>query len=415
MYEILLEILNESLAEIRADKLLKHSLEAAELSGRFHLIAVGKAAGAMAKAAHEHLGSRIIDGIVITPTVLAERVSDYLVIQSGHPYPDEFSLEAGRRIFNLAKELKRGDQILLLISGGASSLVEFPRENVELAELIRITCEMQLAGADIIELNTVRKHLSRLKGGQFAKLAEPANIYGFALSDVNGDRLDTIGSGLAVRDQTTSQAALDILRKYKVKVSNKIESAILEETPFNIRNAITKIIGNNELFCRIAAEKIMKKGYIPWLLTSEMQGEARHYSRMIPDIVQSARSSKSKINLPCIAICGGETTVKVQGSGKGGRNQEMALAAAIEIKNLRKVWVACIASDGKDGNSENCGAIVDTNSYNRLLSAGINPEGYLHNNDSATALNRIDATISQQDTQTNLNDLMLILIEKERY
>jgi len=229
---------------------------------------------------------------------------------------------------------------------------------------------------------------------------------------VPGDRTDTIGSGLAAPDFTTSQAAQEILKKYNVETNPQILKAISQETPDKLRNIRQKIIGNNELLCHITAEIILKNGYIPWLLTSDMAGEAKNYARMIPDIVKNALSPKSRINLPCIAICGGETTVKVTGKGKGGRNQELALSAAISIRNLKGVTVAAVASDGKDGNSEYAGAIVDSNSYDRMLSCGINPEAYLHNNDSSNALNKIDAVINTGNTNTNLNDLLLILIEK---
>jgi hydroxypyruvate reductase len=412
MKNLLENIILESLDEIKADKLLAKVLESENLSGEFYLIAIGKAACPMAKAADDILGDRIIKGLVVTKKGQSEKINNFKIIEAGHPYPDENSLLAGKEIFKIASSLKRNEQILLLVSGGASALAVFPRPPVSLQEFRNVTRKLQLAGADIIELNTVRKHLSLIKGGQLAILAEPGRIYGYLLSDVPGDRMDTIGSGLAVLDKTTSKAAQNILDQYDIDAGDAVEKALIKETPEILRNAVMKIIGNNELLCQIVAEKIMKNGYIPWLLTTDMQGEASQYARMIPDIVSSARSRQSKINLPCIAICGGETTVKVTGSGRGGRNQEMALAAAIQIKNLEKVTVACIASDGIDGNSEYAGAIVDTNSYDRMLSAGINPEAYLHNNDSTSALSRIDAVIYTGNTNTNLNDILLVLIEK---
>jgi len=412
MYDLLKSIIEESLKRVQADKLLKAVLQKEDLSGNFILISIGKAACAMAKAAFEHFGERITQGLIITPYDHAFPVHNFLIIEAGHPYPDENSLLAGRSIAQMSKKLKRNDQMLLLISGGTSSLVELPRKGVSIEDIRKITRHLQLAGADIIELNTVRKHLSMIKGGQLAQLAEPANIYSYLLSDVPGDRIDTIGSGLAAADLTTSQAALDILNKYNVETNPQILKAISQETPDKLRNIRQKIIGNNELLCQITAEITLKNGYIPWLLTTDMAGEAKNYARMIPDIVKNARSPRSRINLPCIAICGGETTVKVSGTGKGGRNQELALAATIAIRNLKGVTVAAVASDGKDGNSKYAGAIVDSNSYDRLLSTGINPEAYLHNNDSSNALNKIDAVLNTGNTNTNLNDLLLIVIEK---
>ena len=410
--DLIKDIIEESLAEVRADKLLTIALEKEALEGDYHLLAIGKAACAMAKAARAHFGDRIIKGLVITRYGYSYPVHNYQIMESGHPYPDENSFEAGKAAMEMVERLQRGDNLLLLISGGASALAEVTRTGVSLTELKNITRELQLGGADIIELNTVRKHLSQIKGGQLAKLAEPARIYGFLLSDVAGDRPDTIGSGPAVPDKTTSEAAHRILEQYKIECTEAVKKAIMAETPRSVRNAVMRIIGNNEMFCYIAAEIIMGQGYIPWLLTTDMNGEARNYARLIPDIVKNARNPKSGIQLPCIAICGGETTVKVTGNGKGGRNQELALAAAIAIRNLKGVTVAALASDGSDGNTDNAGAVVNTNSYDRMLSAGINPEACLHNNDSATALSRIDAVIQSGATETNLNDILLILIEK---
>jgi glycerate 2-kinase len=412
MIELLRNVIDDSLKEIEAGSLLHQALQREDLSGNFHLLALGKAACSMAKAAQEFFGDRILTALIITaydPKVLPD---NYEVILACHPYPDENSLVAGKKISALLSNLNRGDKLLLLISGGASSLAELPRDNVTLPEIADITKKLQLRGADIIELNTVRKHLSKLKGGQLARAAEPAQVFCFLLSDVIGDRLDTIGSGYAAPDNTTGASALCILQQYSIHISNNIKNALQEETPAMLRNAINRIIGNNELLCHITAQKIMQRGYIPWLLTTEMNGEAIHYAKMIPDIVKSARSAKSRIALPCIAICGGETTVTVRGNGKGGRNQELALAAAINIRNLDGVTVAAIASDGIDGNTKFAGAIVDTNSYDRMLSCGINPEAFLHNNDSSTALGKIDAVIQTGNTNTNLNDLLLILIEK---
>jgi len=412
MKKLLREIIDESLKQVQADRLLNLVLEKEDIPGNFIMISIGKAACAMAKAAFEHFGERISQGLIVTPYDHAFSVHNFQIIEASHPYPDENSLLAGECIAQLAKKLKRNDQVLLLVSGGTSSLVELPRKGVFIEDIKNITRQLQLAGADIIELNTVRKHLSLIKGGQLAQLADPAKIYSYLLSDVPGDRTDTIGSGLAAPDLTTSQAALEIIKKYNVETTPQILKVISLETPNKLRNIRQKIIGNNELFCQITAEIILKNGYIPWLLTNDMAGEAKNYARMIPDIVKNARSPKSRINLPCIAICGGETTVKVKGTGKGGRNQELALAAAIAIRNLKNVTVATIASDGKDGNGEYAGAIIDTNSYDRLLSTGTSPEIALRNNDSSTALSKIDATINTRNTHTNLNDLLLIIIEK---
>ncbi len=412
MKELLKNIISKTLHDVRADKLLQHALNTEKLSGGFHLLAIGKAACQMALAARDNISGNILSALVVTRTGYAESISGMNVIESAHPYPDESSLAAGKQVYDFVTALERNARLLLLVSGGASAMVELPLEGVSITEIRDITQKLQKAGADIIELNAVRKHLSQLKGGRLAKLAEPAKIYSFLLSDVADDRLDTIGSGLAAADLTTSASALKILRDYKISVTENIELAIVEETPKKLRNVISRLIGNNELLCQTVAENIIAEGYIPWLLTTSMNGEAKHYANMIPDIVHKARHPKSQIQLPCIAICGGETTVNVKGTGKGGRNLEMALAAAINIRTLKGVTVATIASDGADGNTPFAGAIVDENSHDKMLSSGANPEAFLRSNDSATALQRIDATITTGATGTNLNDLLLILINK---
>ena len=409
---LLNQIISESLEAVKADKLLQNVLEKDKLAGNFKLLALGKAACAMAEAAHNYFSKCIKQGLVITKSGYERPVHNYRIMKSSHPFPDESSLAAGKSIFKMVSELKKDDQMLFLVSGGGSSLAILPRNQINIKELIDIYTKLSEAGADIIEINTVRKHLSQLKGGQLAKLAAPAKIFSYLLSDVEGNRIDTIASGYTSPDKTTSQAALSILDEYGIKVSSICRKAIKNETPKSLFNVqFNKVIGDNELFCHVAAKIIMKKGYTPWLITTEMSGEARRYAEFVPEIIKRARNSKGRINLPCIAICGGETTVTVTGNGFGGRNQEMALAAAIKIQNIPGVTVACIASDGMDGKSENAGAIVDNRSYTRMLSAGVNPKASLHNNDSASALAKIDAVIRTWQTDTNLNDVMLIYIE----
>lgn len=410
MKELLKNIIEEIIADARADKLLRNALIKEDLKGDFYLVSVGKAAIAMAEAAKKHFSESIKDSLVITSDNYSID-SEIEYITGEHPYPGEGSLSAGKKLYSLLEKLKRGDQLLLLISGGASAMVEYPADGVSISEIADITVKLQKKGADIIELNSVRKHLSRLKGGRLAKLAEPANVFSFILSDVAGDRLDSIASGLTAPDKTTSDSAMEILKNYDIEVSENISRAIKVETPEKLRNVINRIIGNNELLCQIAAEKIMKEGYIPWLITTSMDGEARHYANMIPDIVNSVRQPDSRIKTPCIAICGGETTVKVTGNGRGGRNLELALNAAVKVKDLKGVCVATIASDGYDGNSGLAGAVIDENSYDRMLSVGMKPEISLKNNDSASILKKIDAVIDGRSSQTNLNDLLLILID----
>lgn len=413
MENIVIKIIEETLETVQADKLLTAAWDRKKLQGDYHLLAMGKAACAMAEAAAEYDAVNLKSGLIITPHYTASSaIAGMKVLTASHPYPDESSLAAGEAVYQFINRLQVSDRILLLISGGASALVELPLKGVNISDISRITQQLQKAGADIIELNTVRKHLSQLKGGRLAKLAEPREIDAFLLSDVTDSRLDTIASGPAAADKTTSASALLILQNYDIKVSEQVKKAMRKETPAQINNVNNTIIGNNELLCHVVAEKALREGIIPWLLTTSMHGEASHYARMIPDIIRKVRLPNSKIKLPCLAICGGETTVTVKGKGKGGRNLELALAAAIEIRDQKKVTVAAVASDGRDGRTDFAGAHVDENSYDRMLSRGLMPEAYLKNNDSATALQRIDAVIQTGETNTNLNDLLLVLIEK---
>ncbi len=415
MEQVMERVLRECIAEVHARKLLTKALEKEGLSKTqdYYLIAIGKAACAMAKAAHDYFGNRIIEGLVITRIGYARPVVEYMVKEANHPEPGDKSVEAGELLQNMIQSRKKGVEFLLLISGGASALAVSLRDGVTLDDLKAITKALQHGGADIVELNSVRKHLSKIKGGQLADLVKPAQIHGFLLSDVIGNRMDTIGSGPAVADATTADEALKNLKRYFKTTIPIVENAMKKETPNNITNATHKIIGDNELFCHLAAEKMRAKGIYPLILTTEMRGEARLFAKKIPDIVKSLRQLKGIIKFPCVAICGGETTVTVKNpNGIGGRNQELALAAAIEIKDMKGVTVAACASDGADGHSDRAGAIIDWESYEEMTSKGIKPEDYLDNNDSTLALDEIIATITTGPSNTNVNDILMILIEE---
>ncbi|MCF7912881.1 MAG: DUF4147 domain-containing protein [Candidatus Cloacimonetes bacterium] len=415
MKQIMEQVLRECIEEVHARKLLAQALEKEGLSKTqdYYLIAIGKAACAMAEAAHDYFGNRIIEGLVITRIGYARPVVEYDVRQAEHPIPGPHSIIAGEAVLELVQNRKKGVEFLLLISGGASALAVSLRDGITLDDLRGITEALQQGGADIVELNSVRKHLSKIKGGQLAELVKPAQIHGFLLSDVIGNRLDTIGSGPAVPDQTTTDNAVKNLEKYTQDRFAHVKDAMQKETPNTVTNATHKVIGDNELFCHLAAEKMRAEGIFPIILTTEMRGEARVFAGKIPEIVKSLRQLKGIIQFPCVAICGGETTVTVKNpDGIGGRNQELALAAAIAIRKMKGVSVAACASDGADGRSDNAGAIVDWESYDKMISIDIDPEDYLNANNSTLALDEIKAAIKTGPSNTNVNDILMIRIEE---
>ena len=408
--EDVLKIIDEAIKAVYPENAVKKALKNLEGDGRIKVAAIGKAAWRMANAASESLKGRISEGIVITKYGHSMGdIEGFRIFEAGHPVPDKNTIEATSRALDMVKDLREEDLLLFLVSGGGSSLFELPTENVELNDLINITDQLLKSGAPILEINTVRKHLSRVKGGRFAEIVKPAKILCLVLSDVIGDRLDTIASGPACPDFTTSQDALRIIQNYDIKLSPAALYALRKETPKSLENVDIKTIGSIFITCEAAKRTAEKLGYNSIILTTTLDCEAREAGAFLSAIARELVAMDQPVKRPCAIILGGETIVQVKGKGLGGRNQELALSAARGIEGLDNVVIASVATDGTDGPTDAAGGIVDGETMMRLGEKSIDVEEALSNNDSYHALESVGDILKTGPTGTNVNDLIMLL------
>ncbi len=392
---------------------------------RIFVVGGGKASGYMAEAIEEIFNRRIDDGIVIVPYKTARKFKTKIIRlhEASHPIPDQSSVDGARKIMELVAEAKESDLIICLISGGGSSLMTYPRDEISLEDKKRLTEILLKSGATINEINAVRKHLSKFKGGQLARSAYPATLVSLLLSDVVGDPLDVIASGPTVPDSTTFEDAINVLKKYNVwdKTPSSIRNLLLKgknklipETPKKDDPCFNKVhnfvIGNNRIACLSVVDELKKRGLNVLLLTSLMEGEARNIGLFISSIAKEIVESNNPISRPASIIIGGESTVTVIGKGIGGRNQEIALASALGISGLKGVVVASVSTDGVDGPTDAAGAIVDGDTIYRSNMKGLNAEEYLRNNDSYSFFTKIGDLIFTGPTGTNVNDMTVLIV-----
>ncbi|KAF2962377.1 glycerate kinase [Fervidobacterium sp. 2310opik-2] len=412
MREKLKAIINEVINEVLPDKAVKNKLKELNVQSEVRLVSIGKAAWRMANAAKEVLGDRIKKGIVITKYKHSEGpIEGIEIYEAGHPTPDENTIKATKRALEITSNLSENDTVLFLVSGGGSALFEMPKDGISLSEMQDLTNQLLKSGANIIEINTIRKHLSKVKGGRFAQHVYPAKVLSLVLSDVLGDRLDTIASGPAYPDSSTSQQAIDIIEKYKLKVSNDILNALKEETPKELPNIETYIIGSVKVSCDKAMEKARELGFNTIILTTQLNCEAKEAGRFLAAIGKEILENNRPIPKPAAVILGGEAVVHVKGNGKGGRNQELALSFAIEIEGLEKIALCSFGTDGTDGPTDAAGGIVDGQTCEKIRKAGYSPEKLLENNDSYNALKIANDLLITGPTGTNVNDLIVMLVE----
>lgn len=382
-----------------------HSLPA--YSGRLILIAVGKAAWQMAAAAHKQLGDRISGGVVITKYDHAQGPIGPLTIwEAGHPVPDENSYRATQTAIEAVSGLRENDMVLFLLSGGGSALFEKPLIPPE--ELEDITRQLLACGADITEINTLRKRFSAVKGGRFAQLCAPARVFSIVLSDVLGDPLDMIASGPAYPDSTTAAQALAIVEKYHLTISASARSCLLEETPKALENAQSIVTGSVRQLCAAAAKSAAALGYTPVVLSASVCCEAREAGSFLASIAQYHADTAESLAF----IFGGETVVHLTGQGLGGRNQELALSAARGIAGLENTLIFSLGSDGTDGPTDAAGGLVDGTSLAHLQAQGIQVDAALQNNDAYHALKAIGGLIITGPTGTSVNDLSVLLMKR---
>ena len=381
----------------------------------------------MASGAAEVLGDRLGRGVVVTrrgdsggsplPPCLR-------VFEAGHPVPDAGGERAVAAVEEELRQLTRDDTVLLLLSGGASALLADPAAPLTLADLRQTTDALLRSGASIGEVNAVRKHLSRLKGGQLARLAEPAWLAALVLSDVVGDPLDVVASGPAAPDPTTFAGAWDVLSSRGLL--DALPSRVLDrmrlglaggapETPKPgdpvFERVLHVVVGSNRVAALAAAAEAELLGYRPLLLTTFLEGEAREAAKFAAALAKGVRSHGDPVAAPACLVLGGETTVTVRGAGLGGRNQELALAAALALEGVEGVSVMALATDGSDGPTDASGAVVDGETAREIRAAGLDPAAALLENDSYRALDAAGALLRTGATGTNVNDLLFILVD----
>ena len=388
-----------------------------------YVVGGGKASGSMAEALEKVLGRRITAGFVNVLHGETNKTSIIKLHGANHPVPDEAGVEGTRKMLDLVEAATADDLVICLISGGGSSMMPLPREGISLSDKREITDLLLKSGATITEINTVRKHISDFKGGWLAKKAYPATVLNLILSDVMGDPLDFIASGPTVPDSTTFHDAVSVLRKYDLwargppsvtKVLLDGEKGLIPETPKASDEAFKRVhnvvVGNNRLASQTACTEFKSAGLNTLLLTSMMEGEARHVGTVLSSIAREVSISDNPVHKPGAVVAGGETTVTVTGKGKGGRNQEVALAAGMKLGNLDGVAVASLTTDGVDGPTDAAGAIVDGKTLAKAKKMGLSPEKFLAANDSYNFFSKISDLIFTGPTGTNVNDISLIVI-----
>lgn len=374
-------------------------------SGKIVLIATGKAAWQMASTACELLGDRISKGVVLTKYGhLKGPIGDLVLCEGGHPLPDANSFAGTEQALSLVRDLGPEDTVLFLLSGGGSALFEKPL--VPDAELRDITNQLLACGADIVEMNTVRKRLSAVKGGRFAQFCAPAQVFSVILSDILGDPIDMIASGPTAPDHSTCADARMVAQKYGLCLSPQAAALLEKETPKTLENVKNIVTGSVRDLCRAARDTCIELGYETSVLTDCLCCEAREAGSFLASIARTHQATSRSLAF----IVGGETVVHLTGKGKGGRNQEVALAAAAGIAGLSDTLVFSVGSDGTDGPTDAAGGIVDNGTHAALAALGIDESEVLARNDAYTALAQVSGLIMTGPTGTNVNDFAAILI-----
>ncbi len=388
-----------------------------------YVIGTGKASAAMAQAVEGLLGERLKEGVVNVKYGYSFPVKRIKVNEAGHPVPDEAGFRGTKEIVQLLEKTGKNDLVLFLISGGGSALLPYPAEGLTLKDKQEVTRCLLEVGARIHEINALRKHISRVKGGRLAKLAYPSTLISLILSDVIGDDLDTIASGPTVPDESTFTDCLKIVEKYDMR--GKIPSSVVEflekgakgeveETPKSGDPAFQKtqnlIISSNIHALKAAKRKADELGYNSLILSALVEGETKDAARVHAAVAKEILKSGNPVPPPACVISGGETTVTIRGKGLGGRNQEFALAAAIDIDGLENVIILSVGTDGTDGPTDAAGAVADGSTVNRARKLGMDAEHFLRENDSYNFFKPLEDLIITGPTHTNVMDLRLVMV-----
>jgi len=387
------------------------------------VVGAGKAGAPMAAAVEEALGDRLSAGVINVKYGHTEPLNKIKINEAGHPVPDQAGLWGTLEIVEFLEGAGKKDLIICLISGGGSALLPLPVDGISLAEKQELTEKLLACGATINEINTIRKHISKIKGGQLARLAFPATLITFILSDVVGDPLDAIASGPAVPDTSTFQDVNDILSRYgiwhdiPIPIQSHIQKGIngeIPETPKSGDEIFSKlqnvIVGSNTQAVLAAKNEAQNLGYNTLMLSSLMEGETKEVAGVHSAIAKEILKTGNPVKPPACLISGGETTVTLRGDGKGGRNQEFVLAAAIDISGLEPVVILSGGTDGTDGPTDAAGAICDGQTISKAKKRGMNAMGYLSKNDSYSFFKPLNDLLITGPTKTNVMDLRIILV-----
>jgi hydroxypyruvate reductase len=391
---------------------------------RIFVVGGGKAGFPMAEAIEEILEGRITAGLVnVKHGHIKEGRGKIEIIEAGHPVPDESGRRGAERIVGMLGGLSERDLVIVLISGGGSALLTLPASGIALEDVQRLTEELLACGATINEINSVRKHISRIKGGNLARRAYPADVVALILSDVVGNPLDVIASGPTVPDSTSFEEAYHVLIKYNIlsrvppAILRHLESGLageIEETPKEGDEVFSKvynlIVGSNEIAALAAVAKARELGFNSMLLSTYVEGEAREVAKVFAGIAKEISEKGRPLSPPACLVAGGETTVTIRGEGKGGRNQELALSAAISIEGWDDVMIVSLATDGTDGPTDAAGAIATGSTVARAREVGLSPEDYLAENDSYHFFQALGDLLITGPTNTNVNDLIFVFV-----
>lgn len=388
-----------------------------------YVIGGGKAGGSMAKATEEILNDRLTVGVINTKYGYLAKTEIVRINEAGHPIPDAAGVQGATEMAGLAARASDGDLVICLISGGGSALMTLPVEGITLADMELLTAALLRCGATINEINAIRKHLSQIKGGNLSRLAYPAEVVSLILSDVVGNPLDVIASGPTVPDSSSYAQAYDVIERYGIlrEVPSSVvehlrrgKEGIIPETPKEDDAAFAKtynlIIASNEVAAQAAIVKAQDLGFNTALLSTFVEGEAREVAHVFSAIAKEIAHSGHPVSRPACVVAGGETTVTIRGEGKGGRNQELALAAAIQMEGLSGAMIVALATDGTDGPTDAAGALADGSTLPRAREKGLSASHTLASNDSYHFFEALGDLIITGPTNTNVNDLTFVFV-----
>lgn len=404
MLEDARKIIEKTIADVMPERAVRNSLNELQLDGNIYIVAVGKAAWVMAQTASGFLGEKLKKGLIVTKYGHSRGpLEKFQTIEAGHPTPDENSVLGARTMIEFLKGRKKEDIVLFLLSGGGSSLLEFPMDGLELEDIQQVTKQLLFCGADITEINIIRKKLSAVKGGKLSGILKGQRAYAIILSDIISERNDMIASGLTYPDTSTAEDVKRILEKYKLTPDAKVQKILEHSRPFVDVRVENHVVGSVAELCRAAAEHALELGYAPHIVTTSMDCEAKDAGRWVASMAEHTYPR------PFAVIAGGETVVKVTGGGLGGRNQEIALSAALELKGKKNVLLFSLGSDGTDGPTDAAGGVVDGQTAVQLEKLGIDIQEVLMDNDSYHALKKVGSLIVTGATGTNVNDVTVLL------